>query len=81
MKTTPVRYQVLCAVGFVLSLTGAAVFAGPSNAHRETTAVATSSRHTDPNAAAKAGTAPFMGAGQLPLIPGDANAVLDGDRT
>ena len=81
MRNKPVRYQFLCAVGVVLSLTGAAVFAGTENAHRETTAVATSSRHTDPAASAKAGTLPFMGVGQLPLVVEDASAVLDGDRT
>ena len=46
---------------------------------KETSATATSSRHTDP-AAAKAGTLQCMGIGHLPLVVQDANAVLDGDR-
>jgi len=52
-----------------------------SAAAKETSATASSSRHTDPAASANAGTAPFMGVGQLPLVVEDANAVLDGDRT
>ena len=50
-------------------------------AAKETFATASSSRHTDPAASAKAGTVSCMGIGQLPLVVEDANAVLDGDRT
>lgn len=46
-----------------------------------TTAIASSSRHTDPAAAAKAGSVQCMGTGKIPLLVEDANAVLDGDRT
>jgi hypothetical protein len=46
-----------------------------------TTAVASSSRHADPSASAKAGTVQCMGIGKIPLVVGDANAALDGDRT
>jgi len=59
----------------VLGLSGQLVFAV------ETSAVATSSRHTDPTAAAKAGTMKCMGAGFIPLVVADAQAVLDGDHS
>lgn len=46
-----------------------------------TSAIATSSRHEDPAASGKAGTVQCMGIGKIPLVVGDANAALDGDRT
>jgi len=64
----------LCITALVLALP---VGAGA----KETSASATSSRHTDPLASAKAGTVQCMGVGERPLVVEDANAVLDGDRT
>lgn len=47
-----------------------------------TTAVASSSRQDDPEAPAKAGSVHCMGlSDDIPMVVGDANAVLDGDRS
>ena len=70
--------MALCLTGCIGSLSAVAA---TESARRETTATASSSRHTDPAAAAKAGTVHFMGAGMWPLLPRDAGAVLDGDST
>ncbi|MFA6173945.1 MAG: glycoside hydrolase family 3 N-terminal domain-containing protein, partial [Kiritimatiellales bacterium] len=78
MKNKSIRYQRLFSVLFVLFARAAFASDDPQ---RGTTATASSSRHTDPAAAAKAGTVQCMGVGSRPILPGDANVVLDGDGT
>ena len=70
------RWAILC-VASLLPLSSAKAVDSRSG----TTAAASSSRHADPAATAKAGTVQCMGAGKIPLVVGDASAALDGDRT